>query len=277
MKTLLMLISLDLKKGFKFCKLKFLVAFLALAALSLVCIFYFEGADSPSLGDTLIYLLTGITFYEPDPQRNIPFTIPNTWLVVFLFCSYITLEYPFEDLDGQGEISVLVCGSKAKWWLSKCIWVVLTTISYFIVLLLAAALATLITSGTLSLDVRPETLQGIKEFESNLIEAPWNTPLLLMSVIAVSCSINLIQLFASIAIKPLPAFGAIATLYILSAYFSNPLFPGEYLLAARSSVFVENGYSASLGLVLSFALGLWAVISSTLYFKQTDLMDRGES
>lgn len=277
MKTLLTLISLDLKKGFKFCKLKLSLAFMALLILALLCISYFEGPDYLSLGDTLIYLLSGITFYEPDPQRDFPFTIPNTWLVVFLLCSYITLEYPFEDLEGQGEISVLVSGSKTKWWLSKCIWVVLATISYLLVLMLAAALGTLIANGSLSLEVHPETLQGIKEFENNLVEAPWNMPVLLLAVIVVSCSINLIQLFASIVVKPLPAFGAIATLYILSAYFSNPLLLGEYLIAARSTVFVENGYPPSLGLALSFALSLWAIICSTLYFKQTDLMDRGES
>lgn len=277
MNTLLTLIKLDLKKGFKFCKLKLFLAFIALLILALLCISYFEGPDYLSLGDTLIYLLSGITFYEPDPQRDFPFTIPNTWLVVFLLCSYITLEYPFEDLEGQGEISVLVSGSKTKWWLSKCIWVVLATISYLLVLMLAAALGTLIANGSLSLEVHPETLQGIKEFENNLVEAPWNMPVLLLSVIVVSCSFNLIQLFASIVVKPLPAFGAIATLYILSAYFSNPLLLGEYLIAARSTVFVENGYPTSLGLALSFTLSLWAVISSTLYFKQTDLMNRGES
>lgn len=278
MRTLLKLIKLDIKKGFKFCKLKYLLSFLALTALAILSIAYYQKTNSnPNLGDTLIYLLSGITFYEPDPQRNIPFEIPNTWLVVFLLCSYLTLEYPFEDLDGQGEISVLVCGSKTKWWLSKCIWIVLTTISYFLLLALAASIATMIAGGALSLEVKPETLQGIKEYSSNLIEAPWNTPFLFLSIIIVSCAINLIQLFASIIIKPLPAFGAIAVLYILSAYFSDPLLLGEYLLTARNAVFVENGYSPFMGLILSIALALWAIIFSTLYFKQSDLITRGES
>ncbi len=277
MRTFLRLVAQDMNKGFRACFVKYLFALAALTALSALSLYCSKGTTVPGIGDALVSLLTGITFYDPDPQRNTPFVVPNTWLLVFLLCSYITLEYPFQDLEGQGEISVLMCGSKTKWWLSKCIWVIFATAVYFILIAVAITVATIIAQGTISTEIHAEILTNTAQYYSGLAESPWNIPPLLLSMFMCACAINLIQLFASLAIKPLPAFGATAVLYILSAYFANPLLLGEYLMMARSATFVSNGYSPLLGVALAGATGFWAVIFGTLYFRQTDLMNRGES
>lgn len=277
MNTFLRLVRLDIVKGARAIWKRLIVVTLVLVALAVISVLYYGGNLKPTLGDTFLFTLSGIDFYEPDPQRGTPFQIPTTWIIVFLMSAFLTLDYPMEDKNNQGDLAILACGSRTKWWLSKCVWVVLVTIFYFVLIMGALLISTVILGGTLSLNVSETTPKLTTQFETGLTEAPWDLIPLIVSGLLVTCSINLLQLAGSLLIKPLPMFGATTSLYMLSAYFDNPLLLGEYLMAARNDIFVTSGVDPLFGTALALCLAVWGVVHSTLYFKESDLMSRGES
>lgn len=281
MKTVLLLLHLDLRKGLDSCKYKFMGILCAAIILSLLSSLRYmalsgSNLDTLTLGDSFIFLLCGTDAYSPDPQRTEPFSMPNAWLMICLLGAFLTLEYPQEDIDTSGEISILLGGSRTSWWLSKCLWVITTTSLFAIEIVIALSISTLILGGTLSIDVCGAAIERTNVF-ADAIQGPWNTGLMAFTYFVAICSLNLIQLALSLVIKPIPSFGVTGLILLSSAYFANPLLPGEYLMSARSSLFVSDGFSPEFGIALNTVLALWAIVFSLIYFKQTDLMPRDDS
>ena len=51
--------------------------------------------------DYLFYLFFGMEEYVPSPGNK--FRFPALWVAVILYVSYITLYYPYKDLNGYGK------------------------------------------------------------------------------------------------------------------------------------------------------------------------------
>lgn len=270
---------LDLKKGTISQWKRYLVCFIAILGLLYINDVYiswsapFYGADSfstlsPSLGELIISLYGGMDFYYPD--SGMPFSMPVEWMFVVLLVLFLSLDYPLSDLSSTGQNALVMSSSRTAWWLAKCFWVLFMVIIFCFIVLLAALLITLCMGGSLSLDIS-STFPSILAFNtSNLTTPAWNIGSFLVAVPIWLCALCLVQLFLSLAIRPLPAFGCIAVFLFLSAYYANPLLPGEYLMAARSAIFLMDGYQTITGLVFALVLAGWAIVSGIFTFKQCD-------
>lgn len=281
MRKTLLLFQLDFRKGLRSCKHKMIGIMIAVITLSLLSTSMRMASSGPSidtltLGDSFTFLLCGISIYSPDAQRSEPFVMPDAWLMVMLLGVFLTLEYPQEDIECSGETSILLGGSRTSWWLSKCLWVLTMTTLFAIEVVIGLSVSTLLLGGTLSPEVSGAALQRALFFV-NAIQGPWNVSLMMLTYFVALCSLSLIQLALSLVIKPIPSFGVTGLILLASAYFSNPLLPGEYLMSARSSLFVSRGFSPEFGIALNLALAIWAVVFSLIYFKQSDLMPRDDT
>lgn len=76
---------------------------------------------SISLGEAILCAYRGILPYVPTP--GIPFEFPMEWFALLLVIAYVTVDYPFRDLDGMGSHMIVASHSRWAWWLAKCAWV----------------------------------------------------------------------------------------------------------------------------------------------------------
>ena len=72
-----------------------------------------------AMGNLLICYFQGKKPYSP--EYGDPFVFPASWMVLFLLCSFLTLDYPFHNLNGHGVQVVTRMRSRRVWWASKCI------------------------------------------------------------------------------------------------------------------------------------------------------------
>ena len=79
-----------------------------------------------AMGNLLICYFQGKKPYSP--EYGDPFVFPASWMVLFLLCSFLTLDYPFHNLNGHGVQVVTRMRSRRVWWASKCIWVAVATL-----------------------------------------------------------------------------------------------------------------------------------------------------
>jgi len=79
--------------------------------------------------DLLIYFFKGMKEYIPASNR--PFEIPVDFLLLNMLLAFIIWNYPMKDMNGYGRSILARSDTRMSWWLSKCIWNVLSVLTYY--------------------------------------------------------------------------------------------------------------------------------------------------
>lgn len=229
--------------------------------------------------DYLFYLFFGMEEYVPSPGNK--FRFPALWVAVILYVSYITLYYPYKDLNGYGKNILLNTQSKKTWYLSKCMWVTVSTITYFLIGLVVLSLFAIISGAEITADVSSKVVIKFIPFittEQNLFynDAIYYKVTILHFVLPVVICVmnNLLQLFLSLFIKPFFSFIFTVSYTIASAYYLKSFMLGNYAMIARSNIFIDNGVNFTDGLLISLGVILIVIISGTVLFSKQDILNK---
>ncbi|MDR0515255.1 MAG: hypothetical protein LBG81_08890 [Coriobacteriaceae bacterium] len=224
-----------------------------------------------TLGDCVVGAFSGMKEYVFDPRN--PFDFPALWLLTFLLAAYLTLHYPYRDLLGVGRHLVVAAQSRVGWWYAKCLWVLASVGLFYAVCGAVLCLALLLDGGAFTLDVSPRT-PGVLAFGHAVLGQPGGIwPLLVLLPLA-TVALCLLQLFLSLVIKPLPSYLCTVSLLFLSSYFKTPFLLGNYLMAARSEVFITGGMGFAAGAVLAGALIIVSVVAGRAWVQQMDIIEK---
>lgn len=229
--------------------------------------------------DYLFYLFFGMEEYVPSPGNK--FRFPALWVAVILYVSYITLYYPYKDLNGYGKNILLNTQSKKTWYLSKCMWVTVSTTTYFLIGLVVLSLFAIISGAEITPDVSSKVVIKFIPFittEQNLFynDAIYYKVTTLHFVLPVIICVmnNLLQLFLSLFIKPFFSFIFTVSYTIASAYYLKSFMLGNYAMIARSNIFIDNGVNFTDGLIISLGVILVVIISGTVLFSKQDILNK---
>lgn len=229
--------------------------------------------------DYFFYLFFGMEEYVPTPGNK--FRFPALWVAVILYVSYITLYYPYKDLNGYGKNILLNTQSKKTWYLSKSMWVTVSTIIYFLIGFVVLSLFALISGAEITADVSSNAVIKFIQFittEQKLFynDAMYYKVTLLHFILPVVICImnNLFQLFLSLFIKPFFSFIFTVSYTIASAYYLKNFMLGNYAMIARSNIFIDNGVNFTDGLLISLGVILIVIISGTVLFSKQDILNK---
>lgn len=75
---------------------------------------------------------------------------PGLWFVVTGGCLYLNLDYLPKDLTQTGTQIILRCGSRVRWFLSKCLWNLLSCCVYSFIAGMTVAAFTHLSGGSLT-------------------------------------------------------------------------------------------------------------------------------
>lgn len=229
--------------------------------------------------DYFFYLFFGMEEYVPTPGNK--FRFPALWVAVILYVSYITLYYPYKDLNGYGKNILLNTQSKKTWYLSKCMWVTVSTISYFLIGCIVLSLFSIISGAEITADVSSNAVIKLIPFittEQNLFynDAMYYKVTLLHFILPVVICVmnNLFQLFLSLFLKPFFSFIFTVSYTIASAYYLKSFMLGNYAMIARSNIFINNGVDFAKGLIISLCVILVVIISGAVLFSKQDILNK---
>ena len=248
------------------------------AVIAVPCFEYFnwtKGAStSGSWMDIMFYIFKG---QEPIDissaiERLFEFPMPMVWLFVMGACLFLNLDYYLYDLSLTGQQIIVRCGNRRMWFLSKCIWNVLSTVLYFMMIGLTAFICTLILNGSISINTTQEIQQIIMgNFELAGITAGQAILLGLVSPFLTLAALNILQMTLCIFVKPIISFLCSAGILVLSVYVSNGLVLGNGAMTIRT--LAENGsnVTVAVSIMLSIMIILACVAVGTIVFKRTDI------
>ena len=110
----------DLKNG---CASSFKKYLLVMCMAAAFCFDYYiryrnfctlNSVSTPSsLADYVFYIFAGKEEYKPVIGQS--FSFPSIWTLLFVFAMFITLIYPFKDLNGFGKFVLINTRSRKTW------------------------------------------------------------------------------------------------------------------------------------------------------------------
>ncbi len=239
---------------------------------------YFKKTSS-TVADYFFYLLYGMEEFVPSPGAK--FRFPSLWVAVMVYISYITLFYPFKDLNGYGKSILLSVGNKKAWYLSKCMWVILSTAIYFLCAFLILFIFSLLSGAQLNTNISVNTISRFVPFITSE-NPPFTADYLYCNIslihfilpVTVSICLNLFQMLLSLFIKPFYSFIFTVSYIICGAYYMKPYMIGNFSMIGRSSVFLANGVDFNIGAVICTALIVFTVITGTVIFSKQDILNK---
>lgn len=225
-----------------------------------------------TLGNALLYGFGGMEEYQFSLGN--PFRFPAFWLLSYLMLAYITLYYPYDDLEQFGQNILIRSRGRGIWWLSKCVWNILSVIAFFLLAWAVFALGCLIAGGSLSMEISPDmfgvcSLSLSYEAPASLIPQTLLLPLLVMM------GINLLQMTISLFLKPFYSFIVTTVILFLSTYYLSPFCIGNYAMPLRSHLLLANGVGLNTGILISSILIVASIIVGGLAFRKRDIL-KGE-
>lgn len=224
--------------------------------------------------DYVCYLMGGIKEYVVSPTE--PFALPIKWLLLHAVLLYGTLYYPYRDLHSIGVSVLPRSGSRIRWWISKCIWMMTYQVCAYLVIFLTAGVFCLVSGGEFSLQVTPELLRdlsGIK-LESEIISEQFALMMLFLPIL-VTISLNLLQMWLMLYIKPIFSFGISVTIMTSSAYLFSLFLIGTYAMPVRSIYIVKRGFTIGEGACACVVLAVLAFMGGIRKFKKYDVLSQG--
>lgn len=226
-----------------------------------------------TVGDYLAFPFSGLARILWQPSMT-SLKIPAAWLAFCALALYVPLWYPYRDLMGFGQKVIVQVGSRYKWWLAKACWTVIVAVLWLVAVMAPLFLCALIGGAKLSLVVSPHTLAAADVDLSALVSAPQDATAFFITMAAMFVALSLLQLTLSLMVRPIAGFSCSMAILVISLLMMNPYLPGEYLIAARSSILATEGFDAQTGFWLAAALAVGSLVAGCVTFRATDILDK---
>lgn len=221
------------------------------------------------VGDYIMYYLSGISEYIPDESLSFP--LPFLWMLQSLGCCFFCLYYPLEDLSASGKHRLVLCGDRAFWWFSKCVWVGINVIVYYLIAYASSMIVGKVVGVEMSFTITEFTIH-ILRLTGEINPAPFEGTILFLVIPYVMISICMLQMLVSLFIKPLYSFVFSVAHLLAAAYFLEPFLIGNFAMLARSSLIDAKGIGTDEILVWATSVMLLVVVGGDFIFKNKDII-----
>lgn len=275
---LLRCLHYDLHRGLRVAVLPLMLLVLVLAVM-LAGIFREVQATSNvelcqmTTGDLMFALLAGKRV--PEYRAGAVPVPPFAWLLLMMLVLLPTFSHSYSDLREIGFQSLLRCGSRAIWWLSKAIWTFLVTAVSWGAIWLSCIVAAQAAGLSLSFVVSEAGCRVVGA--SLVVGVPLTTAIQLwVAAFAAMEALSLIQCAISTLVQPVAGYALMCAQLFVAYFVQTPLLPANACMLIRSGIFLDGGISFAGGLACSVGLSLAGIILGGLAFSRVDLLSGEE-
>lgn len=257
----------DLRAGLL--RRRYLAVPLLFAVGCFLCRMGISGQTSP--GSWMDYILFCFKGMRPLTGAS-GFELPIGWFLIFAGSLFLQLDYLLEDLTEAGQQVIVRTGSRRSWYLSKCLWNLLTC-GFIMALGLVTALVFALASGgsaelTNTGEVTMRTLGVYVEAPLTVAQALWIGVALPYLTVA---AFSQLQMTLCLFCKPIISFLATVSLLVASLLFSTPWLPGNGAQTCRSAL-LGGSLEPWLLTAVCMAVLLGSVIAGVIRFDRMDLL-----
>lgn len=251
--------------------------------LSLAAAMGSVGAEgSPTLGDTLAFVLKGANQPEPGSGRvSVASALlpPFGWIALVLVPSVVVALLPEERIN-----ELTLRSSRVVSWIGSCTALLVVLVLYWMAIILVCAVYVASRGGSMTFLASSWLPDAAGLARETLSSGPHRVGALVVGAVCVSCALGLAQKALSGLVGKLPAFGAVAALLSGSFLVLSPELLGNFMMAARSTAFMVShsvpafggtlraGLDPGQGILLAALLALVSVIAGAAVSARRDYL-----
>ena len=225
--------------------------------------------------DLLIYFFKGMKEYIPASNR--PFEIPVDFLLLNMLLAFIIGNYPMKDMNGYGRSILVRSDTRMSWWFSKCIWNVLSVLTYYATIYIGIIVMYVVHGGLsngIKFVLNPDLLRTI--FGTDLSDV--NNSILIITIVILpimtSIAISILQMTLAFYLNPIVSYIIVIAIYIFSAFYMKWFMIGNYLMMYRTDFINPNGMHLGKALVVNVCIIIISILTGYLYFRRHDVLDK---
>lgn len=234
-------------------------------------------AESYNCGDIVLWLFRGMVKYDAMTTHSLD--VPTTYILPNILIAFIIGNYPFKDLYGFGTNVIIRTKNKAMWWISKCIWGVVSVILVY-TFLIVATLGICAVTGDVSLTPNIEICSRVSNYNRNILKEATGFDEIALYMLAISMLTSIAMVMIQIMLSQLisPVIGYIVVIAILMAgvFFDLPVVISNYFMAIRNSLYVSGGYDLMLPVIIDGICILFSIIIGLISFIKMDIIKTKE-
>ena len=226
-----------------------------------------------SVGDYFCFVLGGPKHIMDNDLST--YVIPVLWLVIQVMIAYASGYYMVKDLHRYGQQVLIRSKSRNKWWISKCIWNILTVISMYLMVNITIITVAILSGAKMSMKLTPEIVMSVCNI--NMLNGTFKEEMIILLLMPVLVSVTLCMLQVAIAIITSPIIGFIVTqsIVFLSTIFEYKFLISNYGMLSHNRISCGSKIVYSDGIIICMAVFLVSWITGYLYFGRCNIISKG--
>ena len=171
------------------------------------------------------------------------------------------------------------CKTRSGWFISKCIWSILSTVVFFFILILSEFAFVLISGGKLSLHNSSQAFSRMFFWVNSqeVLLTIWQGIYVAIFLPLISVmTLNIMEMTLCLLVKPIISFLICMSMLVLAVYCNSPYAIGNGAMTIRSALIVENGQNPVDTILFSTVVILFCIVAGTVRFKYMDILGMEE-
>lgn len=227
--------------------------------------------------DAVFYLFKGTHNIYVSSNIMEKVEVPVLWLLILGSSLVINIDYPHKDLYSTGQQVIIRCRRRKLWYVSKFVWNVASSILFFCLVMISAALYTVISGNILSVSPSTKLLEEIYYISTS--RGLTNSQTVLIGLVLPFLSIlalNTIQFTLSFYFKPILATLCCIGICILSIFTDSSFVLGNGAMTLRTASMILEGESVSTIILTTMGVCVLCLAIGLHRFGQMDILQREE-
>lgn len=239
---------------------------------------YYKIKDSTTFFDLFAEIFRGCDPISKNPNPDIKIMIPYLWFSIFAFAVFINFDYMHNDLTQFGMQIISRTKKRCSWWISKCIWSIVSSVWFYLIFLSEAAVFCAVKNFSFTAANSTETINLIADgsviYQYIGLEK-WtavNKMSIVICPLVTICTLNMMQLLFSLFIKPMYGYLAIIGFLCFGILTDIPIAFTRLGMVTFSNLFYHSAYNQTIGMVICIGIIIFCTLFGLFYFRNYDII-----
>lgn len=279
MRRFLKLTKYDIKMGYIENLIK-IIAFICIGlvisiiGMNTINKYVLEQNITTTLGDYICFVVGGPKhLFGGDLTEYI---IPVLWLIIQVMIAYISGYYMVKDLHSYGQQILIRSNYRNKWWVSKCVWNIVTITSMYVILYGIIAIVAFLGGAKMTMRLTPDVVMQLCNI--NMLSGTHSEEMiiLLLMPLIVSITISMMQITIAIIVSPIVGFVVSQSIVFLSTIFEYKWLISNYAMLSHNKISCGSKIVYRQGILICIGIYICSWIIGLIYFRRCNILSKNQ-